>query len=236
MVVYSKVFHRLLSTSHASMLSVSELAQISVWIVLTTIAGDETFGYNLAWLLIELDKWPECLQKLLAGIESSDTEDFKTVNSNMPFLDAVITEVNQLHPPIASTFRTIHREINVTSCRSRYRLPPGTIVFLALGCANRSMKDWGEDADLFVPERWLGKREGGPSHLAFGYGSRSCVRLHTYISMHYSEIQQVGYRTALLGTKMYLLKLLKRYRVVLKKHDYRVSPGEIVQGFSPLIS
>lgn len=69
----------------------------------------------------------------------------------------------------------------MTSCKSRYRLPPGTVVFLALGCANRSMKDWGEDADLFVPERWLGKREGGLSHLAFGYGSRGCVSLHTYL-------------------------------------------------------
>ena len=188
----------------------------------------------MAWLLIELDKWPECLQKLLAEIDSSDTEDFKTVNSNMPYLDAVIKEVNRLHPPIASTFRTVNREINVTSCKSQYRLPPGTIVFLALGCANRSPRDWGGDSDIFVPERWLGKREGGPSHLAFGYGSRSCVSPHTYISMHYSYIQQVGYRTALLGTKMYLVELLKRYRVVLKNHDYRVSPGEILGVENPL--
>jgi hypothetical protein len=217
------------------MLSVSGLAHVYAWNILTTIAGNETFGYNLAWLLIELDKWPGCLQKLLAEIECSDTEDFKTVTSNMPYLDAVITEVNRLHPPIASTFRTINREINVTSCKSQYRLPPGTIVFLALGCANRSTRDWGQYADMFVPERWLGKREGGPSHLAFGYGTRSCVSLHTYIYVHCSEIQQVGYRTALLGTKMYLVELLKRYHVVLKSnHNYRVSPGEILGAETPL--
>ena len=52
--------------------------------------------------------------------------------------------------------------------------------------------------------------------------------------MHYSEIQQVDYRTALLGTKMYLVELLKRYRVVLKNHDYRVSPGEILGVENPL--
>jgi hypothetical protein len=188
----------------------------------------------LAWLLIELDKWPGRLQKLLAEIESSDTEDYKTVNSNMPYLDAVITEVNRLHPPIASTFRTVNREINVTSRKSQYRLPLGTILFLALGCANRSTKDWGEDANLFVPERWLGRKDGGPSHLAFGYGSRSCVSLHTYIYVHCSDIQQVGYRTALLGTKMYLVELLKRYRIVLKNHHYRVSPGEILGAETPL--
>ncbi|OSS43712.1 hypothetical protein B5807_11476 [Epicoccum nigrum] len=185
---------------------------------LNAFTGNETFGYNLAWLVIELDKWPECLQKLLAEIGCSDTADFKTVNSNIPYLDAVITEVNRLHPPIASTFRTVNREINVISRKSHYKLQLGTIVFLALGCANRSVKDWGKDADLFVPERWLGKTEGIPPHLAFGYGSRSCV----------------GYRTALLGTKMYLVELLRRYHVVLKKHDYRVSPGEILGVESPL--
>ena len=38
----------------------------------------------------------------------------------------------------------------------------------------------------------------------------------------------MGYRTALLGTKIYLVELLKRYRVVLKEHDYKVSPVEIL--------
>ena len=56
----------------------------------------------------------------------------------------------------------------------------------------------------------------------------------TYISMHCSKTSQVGYRTALLGTKMYLVELLKRYRVVLKKHDYKVSPGEILGVEKPL--
>jgi hypothetical protein len=216
------------------MFSVSGLAHVYAWNILTTIAGNETFGHNLAWILIELDKWPGCLQKLLAEIECSDTEDFKTFNSNMPYLDAVITEVNRLHPPIASTFRTVNREINVTSRKSQYRLQSGTILFLALGCANRSTKDWGEDADLFVPERCLGKKDGGPSHLAFGYGSRSCVSLHIYIYVHCSEIQQFGYRTALLGMEMYLVEVLKRFRVVLKNRNYRVSPGEILAVEIPL--
>lgn len=144
--------------------------------MLTAPAGNETFGYNLAWLLIELDRQPECLKRLLAEIASSDTEDFKAVSSKMPYLDAVITEINRLHPPIASTFRTVNREISVTSGKSNYSLPPGTLVFLALGCANRSTEQWGEDADKFVPERWLDRKDGDQSHLAFGYGSRSCVR------------------------------------------------------------
>ncbi|KAF3043111.1 hypothetical protein E8E11_008587 [Didymella keratinophila] len=142
---------------------------------LNAFAGNETFGYNLAWLLIELHKRPECLQKLLVEIESSDTEDFRTVNSNMPYLNAVIEEVNRLHPPIASTFRTVNREISVASRKSQYTLPPGTLVFLALGCANRSTKDWGENAEMFMPERFLQEKESGFSHLAFGYGSRSCL-------------------------------------------------------------
>ena len=80
----------------------------------------------------------------------------------------------------------------------------------------------------------MGKKEGGLLHLAFGYGSRNCVSLHTYISMHCSEIQQVGYRTALLGTKMYLVELFRRYHVVLKNHDHEMSPGEILGVENPL--
>lgn len=152
----------------------------------------------------------------------------------MPYLDAVITEVNRLHPPIASTFRTVNREINLTSRKSQYRLQAGTLVFLALGCANRSTRDWGQDADRFVPERWLDNKDGGPSHLAFGYGPRSCVGLCTDNPMDSSKYQQVGYKTALLGTKMYLVELLQRYHVVLKDHDYTVSPGEILGVEKPL--
>lgn len=161
------------------MLSVSDSAQVNVPVMLITVAGNETFGYNLAWLLIELNKRPECLQKLLGEIDSSDTGDFKTVNTRMPYLDAVMTEVNRLHPPIASTFRTVNREINLSSRKSQYRLQAGTLLFLALGCANRSTRDWGQDADRFVPERWLDNKDGGPSHLAFGYGPRNCVSLCT---------------------------------------------------------
>ena len=124
------------------MLSVSKSVQINAYVLLIRVAGNETFGFNLAWLLIELDKHPECLKRLLAEIDSSDTEDFRTINSKMPYLNAVIEEINRLHPPIASTFRTVNREISVTSRKSRYTLPPGTLVFLALGCANRSTKDW----------------------------------------------------------------------------------------------
>lgn len=46
---------------------------------------------------------------------------------------------------------------------------------------------------------------------------------------------QVGYKTALLGTKMYLVALLQRYRIVLEHHDYRVSPGEILGVEKPLV-
>lgn len=189
------------SSLHVSMPSVSQRIFIIARDLLTHPAGNETFGYNLAWLLIELDKRPECLQRLLAEIDSSDTEDFKTVNSKMPYLDAVITEVNRLHPPIASTFRTVNREISVTSRKSNYTLPSGAIVFLALGCANRSIKDWGADAEKFMPERWLERKEGVPSHLAFGYGSRSCVCSSLRVSVNSADRDRSGTRLHYLGRR-----------------------------------
>ena len=188
----------------------------------------------MAWLLIELDKRPECLERLLVEIDSSDTGDFRTVNSKMPYLDAVITEVNRLHPPIASTFRTVNREVSITSRKSQYTLQPGMLVFLALGAANRSTNDWGSEADRFMPEKWLEKKGGGYSHLGFGYGSRSCVGPSMCAFILRSNAYQVGYKSALLGTKMFLLELLQTYEIVLRDHDYKVSPGEILGVEKPL--
>ncbi|KAF1924287.1 putative cytochrome P450 [Didymella exigua CBS 183.55] len=186
---------------------------------LNAFAGSETFGYNLAWMLIELEKRPDCLERLLAEIESSNTEDFRIVNSKMPYLDAVVKEVNRLHSPVASTFRTVNREISITTCKSYYTLQPGMLVYLALGCANRSTTDWGSDADKFMPERWLKSKEDNTSQLTFGYGSRSCV----------------GFKTALFGTKMYLLSLLQMYQIALRDHDYKESPGDILGAEKPLV-
>jgi hypothetical protein len=186
-------------------------------------------------MLIELKNRPECLERLLAEIDSSDTEDFKVVNSKMPYLDAVVTEINRLHSPVASTFRTVNREISVVSQKAQYTLLPGMLVFFALRSANRSVKDWGPDAGRFMPERWLGREEGETPLLSFGFGPRSCVSGFECNPVDCSDALQVGYKTALFGTKMYLLALLQMYRVVLKDHDYKASPGDILGVEKPLV-
>lgn len=57
--------------------------------------GHHSIDSNVTRSLIELDRHPECLGKLKAEIKSVDTSDFTNVSSKMPYLDAVITEINR---------------------------------------------------------------------------------------------------------------------------------------------
>ncbi|KAN0074815.1 hypothetical protein V8E54_007426 [Elaphomyces granulatus] len=46
---------------------------------LNVFSGYHSIGLNVTWLLIELDKHPECLAKLIVEIDSVDTADFMRV-------------------------------------------------------------------------------------------------------------------------------------------------------------
>jgi cytochrome P450 len=142
------------------------------------IAGSHTFGFSIAWILIELDRHPECLKKLLAEIETSNIDDFNTVNSRMPYLNAVFMEIHRLHPPINAVLRTVNHETVLSSSKMPVLLQPGMLIFISLLYMQTSAKYWGSDSSTFRPERWLDMKEINGSLVAFGYGPRSCVSLY----------------------------------------------------------
>ena len=140
-------------------------------------------GSNITWSLIELSKHPECLKKLMAEINSVDTTDFTTINSKMPYLDAVIMEVNRLYPVVHATVRVINRETRLASSKKPVVLKPGMLIYLSYLHLQTSKKFWGPDAQEFVPERFLGgykKDKKDQPFMAFGYGPRNCVSVPTY--------------------------------------------------------
>lgn len=130
---------------------------------------------NVTWSLIELDKYPECLAKLMAEINSVDTTDFTNVNSKMPYLDAVIMEINRLHPTVHATLRVINRETKLISSKKPVVLKPGMLIYLSYLHLHTSPKFWGPDAGEFVPERFLGGYKKDQPFMSFGYGPRNCV-------------------------------------------------------------
>ncbi len=127
--------------------------------------------------MIELNKHPECLAKLMAEINSVDTTDFTIVNSKMPYLDAVMMEINRLYPTVHATLRVINRETTLASGKRPVVLKPGMLIYVSYLHLQTTPKFWGSDAGEFVPERFLGGNNKDQPFMAFGYGPRSCVSI-----------------------------------------------------------
>ena len=132
---------------------------------------------NVTWSLIELNKHPKCLAKLMAEINSLDITDFTNVNSKMPYLDAVIMEINRLHPTVHATLRVINRETTLASSKKPVLLKPGMLIYLSYLYLHTSPKFWGPGAGEFIPERFLGGYKKDQPFMSFGYGPRNCVSL-----------------------------------------------------------
>ena len=130
---------------------------------------------NITWSLVELDKHPECLAKLMAEINSVDTTDFTTINSRMPYLDAVMMEINRLHPAVHATLRVINCETKLASAKKPVILKPGMLIYISYWHLHTSPKFWGPNAGDFIPERFLGGYKKDQPFMPFGYGPRKCV-------------------------------------------------------------
>ncbi|KAN0075036.1 Cytochrome P450 [Elaphomyces granulatus] len=186
---------------------------------LNIFSGHHSIGLNVTWLLIELDKHPECLAKLMVEINSVDTTDFTNVNSKMPYLDAVIMEINRLHPTVHATLRVVNRETTLASSKKPVILKPGMLIHLSFLHLHTSQKFWGFDAGEFVPERFLGGYKKDQPFMPFGYGPRSCV----------------GYKFAILAVKVYLVTLLKAYQVDVRDHDHEMKLGTLLEPMKPVV-
>jgi len=143
--------------------------------VLNILGGHHSIGSNITWTLIELQKRPDILAKLRAEIESVEEIDFTAVTTKMPYLDAVIMEINRLYPSVPATLRVIERETRLRSCKIPVTLKPGMLIYLSYLHMHTSPKYWGANAGVFDPDRFLNGIDQGKPFMAFGSGTRSCV-------------------------------------------------------------
>lgn len=151
-------------------------------ILTSTQGGHHSIGSNILWAIIQLHKHPGCLAKLLAEIEATGELDFDTVNSKMPYLHAVIMEINRLYPTVPATLRVIQEQTTLTTCKRPVVLKPGMLVHVSFLYLHTSPKYWGPTARDFDPERFVGGYDKKQPYMAFGYGNRDCVSRVTSIS------------------------------------------------------
>ncbi|KAL1606110.1 hypothetical protein SLS59_003235 [Nothophoma quercina] len=106
--------------------------------------GHHSIGSNITWTLIELQKRPDVLAKLLNEIRSVGQISFTAVTSKKPYLDAVIMEINRLYRSVSATLRVIERETRLISCKKPVVLKPGMLIYFSYLHMHTSPKYWGD--------------------------------------------------------------------------------------------
>lgn len=169
-------------------------SQIISYLMINMIAGADTTAITLNAAIYFALKDPRVwarLQKEIRACQSSLDAAPSAVPYNIasafPYLNAVVREAMRMHPGVAMTLERYVPPGGLTLPNGQY-IPQGSIVGMNPYVIARNRSVWGEDSDVFRPERWLRDdsqeseeefqarlRLMNNSDLAFGAGSRICI-------------------------------------------------------------
>ena len=175
-------------------------------------AGVDTTSNALAWAARLLAFHPAVQERVQAEIDDNlpsdnDSITFDMVNSNMPYLDRVLTETLRMYPVMQLT-RTSTRDYRIPGTEAV--LPAKSMVYM-YPYALQHDPDVYPNPETFDPDRILadGKEPRNPyTYLTFGQGPRNCI----------------GMRFAQLQAKVALVALLRKYSLVTGPKSGEVQP------------
>ncbi|KAJ7791744.1 cytochrome P450 [Mycena leptocephala] len=200
----------------------SNLSEIEMLAQMQTImaAGHETTANTLSWSLFELTQHPDVQVKLRAEIlameqtirNRGDTEFTYADFEAMPYTIAVMKETFRFHPVSYNTMREAARDevlplskpLVTRSGKTITEIPiaKDTIIVVSIAGYNRNTDVFGQDADVFNPERWLDGRVQTTTSvgvygnlMTFGSGHRACI----------------GWRFAVYEYQTFLVELVKNF-------------------------
>jgi cytochrome P450 len=149
-------------------------------------AGSETTAISLSAIFYHLLKNPRVYAKLMAELDDAvDTgiiQDKSLVtwseSQKLPYLDAVIQESFRVHPAPGLILERVVPDSGVRILGEH--IPGGTIVGCNAWALHRRPEIFGEDVDVFRPERWIDAsseklKEMKATMFQFGAGARTCI-------------------------------------------------------------
>ncbi|KAI9014307.1 cytochrome P450 [Hyaloraphidium curvatum] len=162
------------------------------------VAGHETTASTSAFTLLLLNKHSEALAKVVAEIDSILPTPTSPCGyeeqAKMEYLGAVFKEVLRMHPIAPGAMRTVPAGETIDG----KVLTGDTPIYIPYTALHKSKRFWGDDAEEFKPERWLG--ESPVKHLfayiPFSNGPRICI----------------GKDFALLEYRVLMASFLRRFR------------------------
>lgn len=173
------------------------------------IAGHETTSGLLSYTLYHLWKNPQVQEKLIAEADAVLGRDYSYRPTyedcaKLDYAQRILKESLRLTPTAPMIMRQIMRDTTIG--HGRFRVESGQKIGISLQVLHRDPRHWGEDADLFNPDRFLPEAEEArhpDAYHPFGMGMRACI----------------GFQFALLEAKMVLARFAQRY--VAKPQDPR---------------
>ncbi|KAF9326075.1 hypothetical protein BG006_010459 [Podila minutissima] len=162
---------------------------------------------------------PRVMRNLVQEIDhvlhgSTEHLTYEVLQNRLPYAKAVFHETLRLHPPVPK---------NIKQAVADDVLPDGTRVYAGdfIGysnwCMGRNKKVWGEDAEQFVPERWL---VPDPENRAI-FGKFKPESQYKFVSFN------AGPRLCL-GQQFAILEALVTTCVLLQRYQFRLTPDHPV--------
>ncbi|KAG9507987.1 hypothetical protein J7337_001544 [Fusarium musae] len=147
------------------------------------IAGSNTTAHALRMIILSLITNPNAYRSLIAEIRKVASSVSNPISwaqtQTLPYLQAVVREGLRMWPPVAGLgFKQVPPEGDTVN---GFFVPGGTQVGQGFYAVGRSRLVWGDDADVFRPERWLLADEDRLRDMIaaldthFGHGKYSCL-------------------------------------------------------------
>ncbi|MDQ0620050.1 bifunctional cytochrome P450/NADPH--P450 reductase [Arthrobacter globiformis] len=181
---------------------------VKMQMVTFLVAGHETTSGLLTFTMYELLRNPEVLRKARAVVDEvlgTEAARFEHL-PRLGYLDQILKETLRLWPT-APAFNVAPYEDTVIG--GQYEVAKGTPLMVLIPQLHRDKAAWGEDAELFNPDRFSPERvESIPANAwkPFGNGQRSCI----------------GRGFALQEAMLFLAKALQRFDITPADPSYEL--------------
>ncbi|KZP22742.1 cytochrome P450 [Athelia psychrophila] len=198
-------------------------------------AATDTTSSALSRIFYLLAQHPEAQGRLRDEICAARTQDgdldYKQLDG-LPYLDAVVRETLRLYAPVPFVERTARKDtvlplsqpivgIDGTDIHE-ITVPKGTTVTVAIMRANRDPEIWGDDAQEWIPERWL---DSPPDKVANAHFPGVYSNMMTFLG---GSRACIGFKFSQLEMKVLLCVLLESFAFSLSDKDIMWNLGVMV--------
>lgn len=193
------------------------------------VAGHETTGNVLAFAAHYIAQDPEISRRIreeVSAVSEGGPIAYGDV-SKLRYTRAVVSEALRLWPTAPGFFRAARADTTLGG----YAIKKGEWVFTLLLGVHRDPTVWGETADEFDPERFMGRAPDANQYKPFGTGPRACIgrafALHEAVLVTATLVQALDFESdsSSLDVEENLTLRPRGLRMRFKRHEHAYAAG-----------